>query len=329
MTEDKKQSEPIKVVTENEEEIDLLELASVIWSGRQLIIRIVVIFTLVIAVLSLFMTNIYTAKAVLKPVASKDSGGKLSSLAAQFGGIAGLAGIAMPGATSSTEIVSLLESNILRKNIIERYNLLPVLFPDDWDEEKKTWKKPSWFNPLVLIAKIMPAKPSANKKEPGVTKMWDGIRALNESVIINYDLKEDIITISADFPDPEIAARIANYFVISLNDHMSSEARRIASINKEYLEKQLRETNDNLIQQKIYNLIAEKIETIMMAEVKENFAFKVLDPPMAPDKKSKPKRALMVVVAFIVSIFFGFFVVLFREYLKKIKAKPAGGRNEK
>jgi len=65
----------------------------------------------------------------------------------------------------------------------------------------------------------------------------------------------------------------------------------------------------------------------MMAEVKEGFAFKVLDPPMAPDKKSKPKRAQMVVVAFIVSLFLGVFVILFKEYIKKIMAKSAGGPN--
>jgi hypothetical protein len=44
--------------------------------------------------------------------------------------------------------------------------------------------------------------------------------------------------------------------------------------------------------------------------------------------KSKPKRALMVVVAFIVSLFLAVFVVLFREYLKKIIAKSAGGHHE-
>jgi len=245
-------------------------------------------------------------------------------------GLASLAGIAMPGAASSTELVSLLKSNILKKNIIERYDLLPVLFPKQWDEEKKTWKKKNSgfsLNPLALISKIRPAQSATDKKEPGVPDMWDGIRALDKNVTINYNLKDDIITIAVHFRDPDMAARIANYYIITLNDYMSSEARRTANINKEYLEKQLRETNDNIIQQKIYNLIADKIETMMMTEVKEGFAFKVLDPPMTPDMKSKPQRAQMVVVAIIVSLFLGVFVVLFRDYLKKIKAKSAGGHH--
>jgi uncharacterized protein involved in exopolysaccharide biosynthesis len=329
MTDEIKESVPVNIVSENEDEIDLLELARVIWKGKKLIILTVVVFTFAVAVLSLFMTNIYTAKAILKPTTPSQGSGRFSALAAQFGGIANLAGIAMPSPTSSTEIVSLLESNILRKSIIEKYNLLPVLFPDQWDPEKKDWIKPGTsFNPLAFIAKLRPAPPATRKKEPGVPDVWNGIRALNEMVKVNYEMKEDLITIVVNFPDPEMAAKIADYFIIALSEHMSAEAKRVAGINKEYLEKQLRETNDSLVQQKIYSLIAEKIETMMMAEVKEGFAFKVLDPPMAPDLKSKPKRAQMVVVAFMVSLFLSAFIVLFREYIRKIKAKSAGGQNE-
>lgn len=305
MNDEIKKSESTNIVYEYEDEIDLLELAKTAWNGRKLIILIVIGVTLATMVLSFFMTNIYTAKAVLKPASQGQTGGKLSTLASQFGGLATLAGIAMPSSASSAEIVNLLKSNILKKEVIENYQLLPVLFSDKWNKENQNW---------------------STKKVPNT---WDGIRALDRIVTVNYNVKEDIITISVDFPNPAMAAKIADYLIVSLNDHMSIEAKRIALINREYLQKQLLETNDPIVQQKIYNLIADKIETMMMAEVKEGFAFKVLDPPMAPDKKSKPKRAQMVIVAFIISLFLGVFWVLFREYLKNIKAKSAGGHNAK
>ena len=331
MTEEKKQSEPTSINYENEDEIDLLELAKTIWKGKKLIILMVVIFTLAIAAYSLTMTNIYTAKAVLKAVSSKEGSGRISSLASQFGGLANIAGIAMPSAASSTELVSLLKSNVLKKQVLEKYNLLPVLFPKKWDEEKKTWKtsKSGSFNlnPLVLVAKLMPEKPGTFKKDKNIPDTWDGIRALDKIINVDYDMKKDEITITANFRDPEMAAAIVSYFLTELNERMSSESKHMAVVNKEYLEKQLLESNDILVRQKIYSLIAEKIEMMMMAEVKEGFAFKVLDPPMAPDMKSKPKRAQMVIVAFMVSLFLGVIVVLFREYLKKNKAKSAGGPN--
>ena len=331
MSDEMKKSEPINIAYENEDEIDLLELAKTIWNGKKLIICIVLICTIGTAVMSLFMRNIYTAKAVLKPVTQTQTGGRISSLMNQFGGLgslASLAGIGMPSSASSIEIVNLLKSNILKKEIIENNNLLPVLFPQQWDKKNNKWKEPGIsLNPLALVAELLSDQPKTSKKEPGVPDTWAGIRRLDGIVTINYNLKDDIITISADYYNPEIAAQIINYFIITLTDHMSSEAKRIANTNKEYLENQLKETKDPIVQQKIYSLIADKIETTMMAEVKEGFAFKVLDPPMAPDKKSKPKRAQMVVVAFIVSLFLGVFVVLFKEYIKKIMAKSAGGPN--
>jgi uncharacterized protein involved in exopolysaccharide biosynthesis len=332
MTDVKANSDPVHTnrLPTDEDEIDLVEVARVIWREKRLIIGVVVFFTLATAVLSLFMTNIYTAKAVLKPVSQKDGAGRLSSLASQFGGLANLAGIAMPGAASSTEIVNLLKSNILKKKIIEQYNLLPVLFPKKWDEEKKRWKRDQGgfsLNPLAFMAKLSPAGPSIPGKDPNIPDVWDGIRMLDKIVTINYNLKEDIVTITVNFRDPVMAAQIAHYYLTALNDHMSEEAKRISAVNKAYLEQQLQETQDSLVRQKIYNLIAEKIETMMMAEVKENFAYKILDPPMAPDKKSKPKRTLMVFVAFLVSAFLAVFVVLCRERFKNLKNRSIGGQN--
>lgn len=328
MADQMKQTESFDTACDDEDEINLMEILRVIWRGKKLIIRIVLICTFAVAVLSLFFTNIYTARAVLKPNSQSQVPGRFSSLALQYGGIANLAGIAMPSQTSSSEIVNLLESNILKKEIIEAHHLLPILFPDKWDAERKTWKKPG-FNPLTLLAKLRPGQPGAARKEPGIPDIQDGIRALKKITTIDYDSKDDIITISADFPDPDIAARIVDYSIATLNNHMSSEAKRMAVVNKAYLEKQLQETTDNLVQQKIYNLIAEKIETIMMAEVKEGFAFKILDPPMAPDMKSKPRRAVMVVVTFIISLFLGICIVLLRENIRKSKAEIPGGQNEK
>jgi capsular polysaccharide biosynthesis protein len=217
----------------------------------------------------------------------------------------------------------LLKSNILRERIIKEYNLLPVLFSKQWDEEKKTWKKGGGFslNPLTwiskLIAAVKPADKKAIKKEPGVPDMWDGLRALDGAVKINNNIKEKSITISIQFDDPVIATNIANYFIATLNNHMSSEAKRVAAINKKYLEEQLLLNSDPLIKQKIYTMIAQQVETAMMAEVKENFSFKVIDPPMVPDKKIKPKRAQMVVLSFVVSLFLAVFVVFALEYLEK------------
>lgn len=314
-------------MNEAEDEIDLLELARTIWKGKSLIIWIVTLFTLVTAIASLLMTNIYTARVVIKPLDPPRPATRTITLPSQYGGQNMRMTIVMPNSPSSHEIVSLLKSNVLKKEVIEKYDLLPVLFPKSWDEQKKQWKKPKPGPGSILkwlIGKLRPTDPKAVPKEPGVPDIWGGIRALGGIVKIDRNIKEGVITVSADFPDPETSAKIVDYYITTFKESMSSEARRIAMTNKEYLEKQLLETNNAPAQQIIYAQMADEIEAMKMAK-NEDFPVKILDPPMTPDRKSKPKRAQMVVLAFIVSLFFGVCAVLFREYLRKIKNQSAAG----
>ena len=113
---------------------------------------------------------------------------------------------------------------------------------------------------------------------------------------VKNNAKDNTISVSIELYDPEMSAKMVDYILTALNDHMRSETKRVAQTNREFLEEQLGMTADPLIRQKIYSLIASQIETAMMSELKENFAFKVIDPPKAPDKKIKPKRSQMVML---------------------------------
>lgn len=318
-----------------EDEINLLDLWRVIWKRRRLIGALVVAAVFLTAAASLFMTNIYQAKAVIVPVTAKDGGGggTLSALASQFGG---LPGIALPGSASATEIVSLLKSNVLREKIVERYRLMPVLFYEQWDSGKKDWKREEginlnplgWLSNMAAAVQPTDAKAVSRQGEEGIPQLWDALRLLDDMVKINHNIKEQTITLTVDYEDPEIAAKMAGYFLETLTDHMTAEAKRVALTNRAYLEAQLAKTADPLIRQKIYNLIAQQLETAMMTEVKENFAFKVIDPPRVPDKKIKPKRALMVMLSFVVALFLGVFSAFFLEYLEKIRNGAPGEERE-
>ena len=309
-----------------DDEINLLDYWRVIWKRRKMIGWLVAVAFLTTTVISLFMTNIYQAKAVIMPVTSKDSGASgagLTALVQQFGG---LPGISMPSSTSASEIVSLLKSNILREKVIQQYNLMPVLFYKRWDIEKRSWKKggvnldPDYYLAQLSRAVTPMLSNSIEKKIPDIPDTWDALRLLAEIVKINQDVKQNTISISVDFHDPDMAARIVEYFLVTLTNYMSGEAKRVAATNRKYLEEQLGSTADPFIKQKTYNMIAQQIETGMMAEVKENFAFKVIDPPLAPDKKIKPKRIQMVILSLFAALFVGIFAAFFKEYIEKIKA---------
>jgi len=273
-----------------EDEINLLDYVKIILKHKKLICYIVGIVVVATIIISLLMTPVYEAKAVITPVTKSGDTSGASILAAQFG-------ITAPASSSMSEIVNLLKSNVLKEEIIKKHKLLSVFFTEK-DLRGKTENE----------------------------KMWDGIRYLGDTLNVKSNQKDNSIEVSVQSDDPKVAADIVNYTLIELNDYMSKEARRVAETNKQYLESQIDKTADPFIKTKIYTLIAQQIETSMMAEVKENFAFKILDPPRVPDQRIKPKRTLMVIMSFLVSLFLGMFVAFGCEYWENHRKELKGDR---
>ena len=75
-----------------DDEIDLRELFRVLWAGKWLIGGITFAAAAIAVVVALMLPNIYRAEALLAPN-DQQGAGSLSSLAAQYGGLASLAGI--------------------------------------------------------------------------------------------------------------------------------------------------------------------------------------------------------------------------------------------
>jgi len=265
------------------DDINLLDYIHVLTRHKKLIVITVVIAVAATAVISFFSPRIYEAKAIIMPVAQQQEQNGMSAVALQFG-------ITANQASNVSELVSLLQSNILMERVIMKNNFVPVFF----GEEAK----------------------GKNADE----QIWDGIRYLKDSIYkVRDNKREGIIELSAQYRDPQVSAGILTAILAELTDYMSSEAKRVADTNKKYLESLIDKNSDPLIKQKIYALIARQIEISMMAEVKENFAFKVLDPPKIPDRKIRPDITLNILLSFIMSLGGGICLAFIMEHVKSSK----------
>lgn len=264
-----------------DDEVNLLDYYNLLKRHKRLIIIVATISTVVAIIAALCETNIYEARAVIAPV-EHNAPSSMSSLVAKFG--------MAPSQSNVTEIVNLLYSNIVREKVIKEYNLLSVFFEKD-----------------------------ALKDKSPEEKIWAGLRYLNGSLKIKQ--RDGVIELSMQSKDPKLAADVINYTLSELTNHMSSEAKRVAETNRKYLESRINDTSDPFIKTNIYSLIAQQIEQAMMAEVKENFAFKVIDPPRVPDMRIKPNRRQMVMLSFVASLFLGVFLAFLKEYIKKMKER--------
>ncbi len=266
-----------KMETENyNDEINLLDFVKIILKNKNLICWVVGISVVVTIIISLIMTPIFEAKAVIMPVKTPDSQSGFGMIAARFG---------RPDLSHTSEIMGLLQSNVLKERVIRKHQLLPILFKAS-DLEGKTDDE----------------------------KIWSALHFLDSALKVTSKQKDGGIEISMQFKDKKVAADIVNYMLTALAEYMSGEAKRVAEINKKQLRAIIDQKSDPLLRANVYNLIAKQIETAAMAEATENFAFKVIDPPKVPDVRIKPRRARMVMISFFVALFLGVFIAFGREY---------------
>ena len=73
----------------------------------------------------------------------------------------------------------------------------------------------------------------------------------------------------------------------------------------------------------IFEILARQFEAAKLDEAKQGAVIQVVDPAIPPDKRSFPKRALIVIGATIAGFFIGICLALFLHGLQRLKSDPA------
>ncbi|TOO02663.1 LPS O-antigen length regulator, partial [Vibrio parahaemolyticus] len=79
------------------------------------------------------------------------------------------------------------------------------------------------------------------------------------------------------------------WLIEDINKVMRERTIAETSQNLEYLNTQLRKTAVADMQSTFYKLIEEQTKSLMLAEVQEEFIFKIVDPAIAPETKESPR----------------------------------------
>ena len=283
-----------------DDEIDLLEYWRVIWKKRVLIVGASFLAAVFAAGVSLTMPNIYRAEALLAPVGGEDSKGGISSVLGDLGGLASLTGASLGGGGSVEQNIAVLKSREFIWNFVKDEKLMPVLFEDAWNAEIKQW--------------------SAEDEEDRPT-LWDAWRLLIEGGVlqVNVDKDSGLIHLSLDWQDPELASVWVNKLTQRINTYLREQAIAQSQEKLKYLNNELSKTVIEENRQALYGLISTEQKQAMLANTQQDFAFRVIDPAVAPDKKLKPKRSIIVVLAAFVAGFLSVIFVFIQEGLSKRK----------
>jgi capsule polysaccharide export protein KpsE/RkpR len=93
---------------------------------------------------------------------------------------------------------------------------------------------------------------------------------------------------------------------------------KMAQIGTDYA-RQLRDLKFNEV---LYGLLLQQYEAAKLDEAKEATVVQVVDKAVPPEKKVKPKRVLMVVLAGIIGFFLSVFAAFLMEYRERVNGNP-------
>jgi uncharacterized protein involved in exopolysaccharide biosynthesis len=279
------------------DEIDLLELWHTLLKYKRMILLATFGAAIVAAGYSLLIPNIYRAEVLLAPVSADDAkGGGLASALGGLGGLASLAGISMGGQVSIEENLAVLQSREFLWKFVQEKKLMPILFEDKWDVEAKRWKE------------------SDPKKQPG---QLDVHRLFTKGGLLSVDKdkKTELVTVAVEWNDAALASDWANALVEDLNLYLAQKTIARSESNLKYLNEELMRAQIEEMRKTLFDLIANEQKQAMLANTQKEFAFKVLDHAVEPDKKIKPKRSQIVILTAFVA---GFLAILYAFIMESI-----------
>jgi uncharacterized protein involved in exopolysaccharide biosynthesis len=277
-----------------DESVNLRTVLAQLLRKRWWILAGVVVSTVVFTAAAHWITPVYRVTVVMVTVSSERNslaGSVSQSLGQIGGGLASLAGLNVGSGDSETqEALGVLRSREFGEQFIKDENLMPQLFASNWDSATQSWK--------------------AGKGVPTINKAFNyfnkGIRTVTQ------DNKTGLTTLQIDWRDRNAAAAWANQLLKRLNAVMRSRAIANADASIAFLERELQTTSVVETREAINRLIETQVKQRMLANVTEEYAFRVVDPAIAPDADdpAKPPKFLLEVAGPIVGLLLSVAAVL-------------------
>lgn len=260
---------------DDSDEINLLEYIYVLVKNKWWIIGATVLGLVLGYVAAIKKGPTWISEAV---ISSKESDNQktpnLSGLGAFGGMVASQLNIA--GSPGLDKIDLILDSRKFNSEVIEKYNLLPLIYKVSWPKTYKVFfdtVKNEWASDFV---------------KPNLLRVGGHVK---KEYLKKETSKNNTMTIQFESSDSLFSDSLLGLYLIYLNDYIKKSVQTDANENVKYLETQLITASDPLLREKLQGMIANEMEKTMLVS-KE--AFKIVDPKLTV-KSYKEKKLFPVI----------------------------------
>jgi uncharacterized protein involved in exopolysaccharide biosynthesis len=380
---------------EEDNKINIFNYLLVLVKYRKFIFLNVIAICFIVAIVSLFLPNWYTAKITILPPERETFSLSSSLLSGLSGGALG-GGFALPlMATPSDIVAAILQSRVVAQPVIEKENLIKVYKAGSMEKALKELSlhmqvsvgsegiislkfEDKDRNRAARIANLLADELDKVNQETNISKAKNArifiegrlaqtqndlaqaeeslkkFQETNKAISLDEQTKAAInaaAELKAEYTKNEIELNVLSKSLNSSHPEIKKLKTRMGEIRKQLetmefgregkekgkegedrglmempfsqvpslgleLARLVREVK---IQESVFQILTEQYEQYKIQETRDTPTIQILDKASAPERKSRPKRAFLVGIAGIVSLFGGVFLAFLLEYFKRIK----------
>lgn len=285
----------------DEDEIDLKELFLTIKKHffKVVIFTASVIFITLIYVLSI--PNSYESSVTLAP----QSQAKTSALA----------GIDIGGGSevgTYDYLNTILKDYRFNITLIEKHNLVERINGDD-----KNYIFALGFRALYDIFK------SDAKEKVLEGKQFETYKKINEIIKFTTDKKSGVMELSAVSPDRFLAKELVEIYLHEITSHLRTLDMQDTDQKIAFYREEMNKKDDVELKKSLATLVSSLIQKSVLSKSSEYYLVKPITKPEVahPRDKTKPKRALILMVSAVSAFVMAIFGIFFLEFVRSSKEK--------
>jgi uncharacterized protein involved in exopolysaccharide biosynthesis len=260
----------------NSAEINLRELAAVVWKRKFWIVGFVFLVCAATVFIVLRMDNIYESKAVLRP--TQNNTNQMSSVMSNLGGLASLAGVSTVGSVSPyNSMNAIIKDKDFIFNFIQSHEFEPFIIENFQD---------------------IKAMPDYNEN----TKFFI-YKSLKGTLTFLEDSKTGLVTVSLQNKNREFTKTFLDKLLIALSARYKLIEMKNLDERIENYKNEINKTSDITLKNKLSDIVSGLIQNKVLAQAQEYYGFEIIVKPSVSDAMDKvgPRRSLICVAMFILS----------------------------
>lgn len=363
---------------ENRDEIDLLGMVLFFWERRRLIAKITGAFFILGIVIVLLSRVEYQSSTTLLPE-SQSSGSMASSLLQRYGGMLGMRGSTGggEGGLSTGLYPKIIESlpyqvELMNEEVyfssLDTTLTIHEYFQNEYPPSSLEYIKRYTLGLPGQLRNLFSSDSSGARKVTVVKKIardsvvsLPGEQAgtagkLKNRITINHG-EEGLLTLTAEFPDPNAAAEVGQAAINILKEYVRDYRTQKAKKELEFAREQVQEakkrfeeaqnklaefmdSNVNLATAKaktrqqelqskydlafsLYNSLSQNLQQAKLKVEERTPVFTTVEPFRIPGGPSKPNTSLIIIVFTLLGFLIGLGYLLFGQLWKEIRKKAA------